>query len=109
MLFKVVCNFEGFNVESELKFFFEVYRNVLLKEVKIQILSIYVNKYFVRKLIELYKIYEFIIEWEFCKVKFYVNNEGFGVLVEKLIYYRVRFDVVKVNYFLDFINRLYFY
>ena len=61
-LFKVVCNPEGPNFESELKPLLEAYRNEPSKETKTQILSIYANKYPARKLIELHKTYEPITE-----------------------------------------------
>ena len=108
-LFKAVCNPEGPNVESELKPLLEAYRNAPSKVAKTQILSIYANKYPARKLIELHKTYEPITEWELRKAKLHANNEGPGVPVEKPIYHRVRLDAVKVNHFLDFINRPYFY
>ena len=108
-LFKAVCNPEGPNVESDLKPLLEAYSNAPSKETKTQILSIYANKYPARKLIELHKTYEPITEWELRKAKLHANNEGPGVPVEKPIYHRVRLDAVKVNHFLDFINRPYFY
>ena len=46
---------------------------------------------------------------ELPKAKLHANNEGPGVPVEKSIYHRVRLDPVKVNHFLDFKNRPYFY
>ena len=57
----------------------------------------------------MHKAYEPITEWEPRKAKLHANNEGPGVPVEKPIYHRVRLDAVNVNYFLDFINRPYFY
>ena len=56
----------------------------------------------------MHKTYEPITEWELRKAKLHAN-EGPGVPVEKPIYHRVRLDAVKVNHFLDFINRPYFY
>ncbi|KAK2561421.1 hypothetical protein P5673_015943 [Acropora cervicornis] len=62
-----------------------------------------------RKLIKLQKTYEPISEWKLRKAKLRAYNEGPGVPVEKPIYHRVRLDLVKVNHFLDIINRPYFY
>ena len=104
----MVCNPEGPNAESELKPLLRAYRNAPSKETKTQILSIYANKYPARKLIELHKTYEPLTELELHKAKLHANNEGPGVPVEKPIYHRVRLDTVKVNHFLNYINRPYF-
>lgn len=55
------------------------------------------------------KTYEPISEWELRKAKLRAYNEGPGVPLEKPIYHRVTLDVVKVNHFLDIINRPYLY
>ena len=108
-LFHAVCKPDDPNEENKLQPLLEAHRDAPSKETKTQILSIYANKYPAKKLIELHKMYEPITEWELRKAKLHVNEKGRGVPVEKPVYHRVRLDTVKVNHFLEFINRPYFY
>ena len=108
-LFHAVCKPDDPNEENELQPLLEAHRDAPSKETKTQILSIYANKYPAKELIELHKMYEPITEWELRKAKLHANEKGPGVPVEKPVYHRVRLDTVKVNHFLEFINRPYFY
>ena len=107
--FHAVCKPDSPNIENELQPLLEAHRDAPSKETKTQILSIYANKYAAKMLMVLDKMYEPITEWELRKAKLHANEKGSGVPVEKAIYHRVRLDTVKVNHFLEFINRPYFY
>ena len=108
-MFEAVCKTDGSDVENELRPLLEAYRDAPSKDTKTQILSIYANRYPAKKLMEIHKLYEPITEWELRKAKLHANNKGPGAPLEKPLYHRVRLDTVKVNHFLEFINRPYFY
>ena len=108
-LFKAVRQTDAPDVENELRPLLEAYRDAPSKDTKTQILSIYANRYPAKKLMEVHKLYEPVTEWELRKAKLHANNKGPGAPLEKPVYHRVRLDTVKVNHFLEFINRPYFY
>ena len=108
-LFKAVCQDGNPDIEKELQTLLVAYKNAPTKEVKTQILSIYADSYPAKKLIEVHKSYEPITEWEIRKAKLHAKNSGPGTPFEKPEHHRVRLDTVKVNHFLDFINRPYFH
>lgn len=108
-LFKAVRQTDAPDVENELRPLLEAYRDAPSKDTKTQILSIYANRYPAKKLMEVHKLYEPVTEWELRKAKLHANNKGPGAPLEKPVYHRVRLDTVRVNHFLEFINRPYFY
>ena len=54
-------------------------------------------------------MYDPITEWQIRKAKLHAKNNGPGAPLEKPVFHRVRLDMVKVEHFLDFINRPYFH
>ena len=108
-LFKAVCQDGNPNIENELQTLLIAYKNAPTKKTKTQILSIYADSYPAKKLIEVHESYEPVTEWEIRKAKLHAKNNGPGVPFEKLVFHRVRLDSVKVNHFLEFINRPYFH
>ncbi len=58
---------------------------------------------------EKHEKYERITEWQVRKAKEHANKIGPGIPVENLKRHRARVDMMKVDHFLDYINRPYYY
>lgn len=85
------------------------YKNAPSKSLKTQILGIYVNWYPENTLISMHENYEIINEWQIRKAEDHPKNTGPALPIERSTKHRVRIDMVKVDHFLDFINRPYYY
>lgn len=94
---------------AEMTILMTAYRDAPSKSVKMQILSIYAFKYTARKLIELHENYESISRWQIKRARKHAKTYGPGAPVEKPVHHRVRLPMPKVDHFLDFIDRPYFY
>ncbi|CAB3977712.1 Retrovirus-related Pol poly [Paramuricea clavata] len=97
------------SVSKELDILMWTYMNAPSKSLKTQILSIYADWYPVKVLMRRHEKYEKITEWQVRKAKEHAKKTGPGIPVENLKRHRVRVDMEKVDHFLDFINRPYFY
>ena len=96
-------------VSKNLDELMSAYRDAPSNSSKTQILSLYVNWYPVKALMKLHEKYERITEWQVRKAKEHARNVGPGIPSEKTTRHRVRMDMVKLEHFLDIINRPYFY
>lgn len=85
------------------------YKNACTKSLKKQILSLYVYRYPVKTLMQIHEPYGKLTTWEIKQARAHANKYGAGAppVTEKKN--RVRLDMTKVDHFLDFINRPYFY
>ena len=110
-LFKSLTEAENdtLHVSKELEALMTAYKNAPSKSLKTQILSIYVDWYPVTTLFKMHEKFEKITEWEVRKAREHSKNAGPGLPVEKVTRHRVRVDMNKLDHFLNFINRPYFY
>ena len=86
-----------------------VYKNAPTKNLKIQILSLYVLNYSTEELKKLHEPFEKLSDRQIKKARHQAKINGPGVPLEKAISHRVRIDMVKLDHFLTFVDRPYFY
>ena len=86
-----------------------VYRGAMTKNVKIQILSIYAYWYTMKLLQKFPEPYEKISLRQIKRARLHARKRGPGSNLPKVFSHRVRLDTSKVNHFIDFVNRPYFY
>lgn len=85
------------------------HKNAPTRRLKLQILSIYAYRYPVSTLLRIHEPYEKITKWQVNQARSHAQVSGPGTTKEKIKTNRVRIDRVKVDHFLEFINRPYFY
>ena len=85
------------------------YRDAMTKNVKIQILSIYAYRYTMKLLQKFHEPYEKISLRQIKRARSHARKRGPGSNVPKVFSHRVRLDTNKVDHFIDFVNRPYFY
>ena len=85
------------------------YKNAPTKNLKIQILSLYVLNYSTEELKKLHEPFEKLSDRQIKKARHQAKINGPGVPLEKAIRHRVRIDMVKLDHFLTFVDRPYFY
>lgn len=100
---------EEYHISQELHSLIWAYQNAPTKSLKTQILSIYVDWHPVKTLLKMHEKYERITELQVRKAKEHARNTGPGIPAKTSKKHRVRIDMEKVDHFLDFINRPYFY
>ncbi|KAL9970005.1 hypothetical protein ACROYT_G022307 [Oculina patagonica] len=112
-LFHAICQpiqSESENVVSgELLALMTAYRDAPSKSVKLQILSIYAFRFSAEKLMLYHEPFEKITRWQIKQARKHAKEQGPGVPEEKKIHHRVRLPIPKVDHFIDFVNRPYFY
>ena len=85
------------------------YREASSKNVKRQILSIYAYCHTMKTLQAYHEPYEKISIRQIKLARSHAKKNGPGAEVPKIVNHRVRLDTNKVDHFVDFINRPYFY
>ena len=85
------------------------YKNAPTKNLKIQILSLYVLNYSTEELKKLHEPFEKLSDRQIKKARHQATINGPGVPLKKAISHRVRIDMVKLGHFLTFVDRPYFY
>ena len=85
------------------------YKNAPTKNLKIQILSLYVLNYSTEELKKLHGPIEKLSDRQIKKARHQAKINGPGVPLKKAISHRVRIDMVKLDHFLTFVDRPYFY
>ena len=85
------------------------YKNAPTKNLKIQILSLYVLNYSTEELKKLHEPFEKLSDRQIKKARHQAKINGPGVPLKKAISHRVRIDMVKLDHFLTFVDRPYFY
>ena len=85
------------------------YRDASTKNMKTQILSIYAYRYTMKMLQSFHEPYEKIRLRQIKQARAHARKLGPGSSVPKLERHRVRLDANKVDHFIDFVNRPYFY
>lgn len=87
----------------------QAYSKAPTRNVKTQILSLYAYRYPARTLQRIHEPYERLTEWQIRRARAHAKERGPGLLVEKSKFHRVRLPRVKLDHFIDFVNRPYFY
>ena len=87
----------------------QAYSNATTKNVKTQILSLYAYQYPVKTLQKIHEPYAKLTEWQIKRARSHAGESGRGSLVETSPCHRIRLQPVKLDHFLDFVNRPYFY
>lgn len=85
------------------------YKKAPTKRLKTQILSIYVMNYTNEELKKLHAPFEKLSDHKVKKARKQARVNGPGVQPEKETQHRVRIDMVKLDHFLSFVDRPYFY
>jgi hypothetical protein len=107
-LFKSCCMSEE-DTYGDLVPLMQAYSKAPTRNVKTQILSLYAYRYPVRTLQRIHEPYERLTEWQLRRARAHAKERGPGLLVEKSSFHRVRLPRAKLDHFIDFINRPYFY
>ena len=87
----------------------QAYSNAITSTLKTQILSLYTYRYPVKTLQKIHEPYAKLSEWRIRRARAHARECGPGSLVEKSPCHRVRLSPIKLDHFLDFANRPYFY
>ena len=53
--------------------------------------------------------YEPLTRWQIKEARKHAKEKGPGILQEKTVQHRIRLPMAKVNHFVDFVNKPYFY
>lgn len=94
---------------SDLVPLMEAYSIASTKNVKTQILSLYAYRYSVKTLQRIHEPYAKLTEWQIKCARAHARDCGPGSLVETSPSHRVCLPPAKLDHFLDFVNRPYFY
>ena len=97
------------HVSNDLVALMTAFADAPTHKLKLQILSIYVYRYPINTLIKLHEPYGGVSKWQIKKARAHAKLNGPGSIPEKNISHRVRIDQSKLDHFLSFINRPYFY
>lgn len=87
----------------------QAFSNATTRNLKTQILSLYAYRYPVKTLQKIHEPYTKLTEWQIKRARAHARECGPGSLVEKLPIHRVRLPPAKLDHFVDFVNRPYFY
>ena len=85
------------------------YKNAKTKNLKRQILSLYAHRYPMSMLQKIHQPYGKLSTWEIKQARSHANLSGPGTTPEVTTKHRVRLDMSKVDHFVEFTNRPYFY
>lgn len=85
------------------------YKKATNRSTKTQILSLYAYKYSVSTLKKLHLPYGKLSTRQIYRARCHARSLGPGSVPEQKIHHRVRIDMSKVDHFIEFINRPYFY
>ena len=85
------------------------YKNAPTRNLKTQILSIYAYRYPNERLKKLHEPFERLSDRQIKRAREHARSIGPGLPVEKKCFNRIRIDMAKLDHFLTFVNRPYFY
>ena len=100
---------ETAEADDVLKSLMTAHKNAKTKSIKTQILSLYAYEYSVSTLKELHSPYGKLSTRQIQRARCHARTIGPGQVPEEKIHHRVRIDMTKVDHFVEFINRPYFY
>ena len=87
----------------------QAYSSATTRNVKTQMLSLYAYRYPVKTLQRIHEPYAKLTEWQIKRARAHAREYDPGSLVETSPTHRVRISPAKLDHFLDFVNRPYFY
>ncbi|CAH3171677.1 unnamed protein product, partial [Porites lobata] len=96
-------------VPDDLVVLMTAYKNAKTRNLKKQILSLYAQRYPMTKLKKIHQPYGSLSTWEIKQARSHAKMHGPGTMPEIKTKHRVRLDMGKVDHFVEFINRPYFY
>ena len=85
------------------------YKNAPSKPLKTQILSIYASRYSAKELKAIHEPFECLSDRQIKKARQHSTNQGPGTPAVRKLQHRVRIDKAKLDHFLEFTFRPYFY
>ena len=85
------------------------YKKAPSKALKTQILSIYANRFTATELKALHRPFENLSDRQIKKARAHSSSKGSGVPLTKIPQHRVRLDKGKLDHFMEFTSRPYFY
>ena len=100
--------FEG-SPPGDLVVLMTAYKNAKTKNLKRQILSLYAYRYPMSMLQKIHQPYGKLSTWEIKEARSHANLSGPGTTLEVTTKHCVRLDMSKVDHFVEFTNRPYFY
>ena len=92
------------DLRKELSVLMTACREAPTKRVKLQIL-----RSSTEKLMSYHEPYEPLARWRIKQARKHVKEKGPGIPQEKTVQHRIRLPMAKVDHFIDFVNRPYFY
>jgi len=98
-----------FPVSRDLEILMSAYKNSSSKNLKTQILSLYAYRYSTDTLKKIHEPYEKLTTWQIKRARAHARVHSPGAPLVKETRHRVRLDMVKVEHFVQFIDRPYFY
>jgi len=96
-------------IPNDLVVLMTAYKNGKTRNLRRQILSLYAYRYPMSKLQEIHQPYGKLTTWEIKQARSHAKLHGAGTIPEATLKYRVRLDMGKVDHFVEFTNRPYFY
>ena len=108
-LFQAMNSSSDIHVSEELVALMTAYKNATTRNLKLQIFSIYAHIYPAKTLMKLHEPYVKITMWQIRQARLHAQQSGPGNVIEIQKHSRVRIDRTKLDHFIDFANRPYFY
>lgn len=99
----------GTEPSPELEALMTAYRDAKTSSLRTQILSLYAFRYPISLLMKLHEPYEKLTRYQVKRARRHAKLHGPGTVPEKEKKHRVRLDMAKLDHFLEFANRPYFY
>ena len=96
-------------VSDDLVVLMTAYKNAKTRNLKRQILSLYAYRYPTSMLQKIHQPYGKLSKWEIKQARAHAKLHGPGTIPEVKQKHRVRLDMGKVDHFVEFTNRPYFY
>lgn len=100
---------DKYQVSDDLKMLMSAFKNANSKNVKTQILSLYAHRFPIDTLKKIHEPYEKLSSWQIKRARAHAKMHNPGAPLVKEIRHRQRLDMLKVEHFIDFANRPYFY
>ena len=108
-LYEALASQRGMEPSLDLEASMTAYRNAKTSGLRTQILSIYAFKYPIPVLMKLHEPYEKLTRYQVKRRRKHAKLYGPGTIPENELKHRKRLDMGKVDHFLEFANRPYFY
>ena len=96
-------------IPDDLVVLMTAYKNAKTRNLRRQILNLYAYRYPMSKLQEIHQPYGKLTTWEIKQARSHAKLHGPGTIPEATLKHRVRLDMGKVDHFVEFTNRPYFY